>query len=282
MGQYEYRLKSMADHELLAGLSSIVGRRNQITAEFLAYLAELDQRQLFLDLGFSSLFEYCVEALGLCESTAGRHIAAARVCRNHPQVFEMVARGALHASALSLLRKHLTAENAGELFELCKRRSARKVEELLAARFPRADVRDLVRRLPGQVRPTLDVGCASEKKAVEAGREWMLKHPKSALESRPTEAVPELANPLESRPSWPVPELANPLESRPSGPVPELANPLESRPSGPVPELANPLESRLTAPVAASAFTGGQKRARFQPLSAERYGVHFTADRDFR
>ena len=252
MGQYEYRLKSMADDELLAGLSRIVGRRNQITAEFLAYLAELDQRQLFLDLGFSSLFEYCVEALGLCESTAGRHIAAARVCRNHPQVFEMVARGALHASALSRLRKHLTAENAGELFKLCMRKSARKVEELLAARFPRPDVRDLVRRLPGQVRPTLDVGCASEKKAVEAGREWMLKHPKSALESRPTEAVPELANPL------------------------------ESRPSGPVPVLANPLESRLTAPVAASAFTGGQKRARFQPLSAERYEVHFTADRDFR
>ena len=78
MGQHEYRLKSLADDELLAGLSSIVGRRNQITAEFLAYLAELDERQLFLDLGFASLFEYCVEALGLCESTAGRHIAAAR------------------------------------------------------------------------------------------------------------------------------------------------------------------------------------------------------------
>ena len=96
----------------MAGLSSIVRKRNQITAEFLAYLAELDERQLFLDLGFASLFEYCVEALGLCESTAGRHIAAARVCRNHPEVFALVASGELHASALSLLRKHLTTENA--------------------------------------------------------------------------------------------------------------------------------------------------------------------------
>src|SRR6187402_1141705 len=148
MGQYDYRLKSVADEELLEGLSSIVRRRNQITAEFLAYLAELDERQLFLDLGFSSLFQYCVEALGLCESTAGRHIAAARVCRHHPEVFALVASGALHASALSLLRKHLNTENAGELFELCKRTSARKVEELLAARFPRPDVCDLVRRLP--------------------------------------------------------------------------------------------------------------------------------------
>src|SRR6478752_276802 len=146
MGQHEYRLKSLADDELLAGLSSVVGRRNQVTAEFLAYLAELDERQLFLDLGFASLFEYCVEKLGLCEPTAGRHIAAARVCRNHSEVFALVASGALHASALSLLRKHLTPENATELFELCAHRSARKVEELLAARFPRPDVRDLVRR----------------------------------------------------------------------------------------------------------------------------------------
>src|SRR6478609_3089927 len=100
MGQDEYELRSLADAELLSGLARTVGRHNQITAEFLAYLAELDERQLFLDLGYSSLFEYCVEKLGLCESTAGRHIAAARVCRNFPQVFPMVASGALHASAL--------------------------------------------------------------------------------------------------------------------------------------------------------------------------------------
>src|SRR6478609_2728344 len=160
MGQCEYELKALADDQLSAGLASIVLRRNQITAEFLAYLAELDERQLFLDLGYSSLFEYCVEKLRLCESTAGRHIAAARVCRNHPQAFVMVASGALHASALSLLKKYLTTENAAELLDLCVHRSARNVEELLAARFPRPDVRDLVRRLPARTSVTPDFGCS--------------------------------------------------------------------------------------------------------------------------
>src|SRR4051812_8863398 len=194
MGQHDYRLKSLGDDELLAGLSSIVGRRNQITAEFLAYLAELDERQLFLDLGFASLFEYCVESLGLCESTAGRHIAAARVCRNHPQVFARVASGALHASALSLLRKHLSPENAAELFELCAHRSARKVEELLAARFPRPDVRDLVRRLtrfaipggvPAQAGLTLDVERAESNPCHAATKAW---HPQT-LGRYPCEGV---------------------------------------------------------------------------------------------
>jgi len=231
MGQHEYRLKSLADDELLAGLSSIVGRRNQITAEFLAYLAELDERQLFLDLGFSSLFEYCLEKLGLCESTAGRHIAAARVCRDHPEGFAMVASGALHASALSLLRKHVTPENAAELFELCAHRSARKVEELLAARFPRPDVRDLVRRLtrfaipegvPAQAGLTPDVGSASEQM------------PKEAPPCEPT-----------------APQQKAFVEPR-------------SRESS-------------TARGAAEA----PKPRRLEPLSADRYGVHFTADGEF-
>ncbi|HKO52386.1 MAG TPA: HNH endonuclease signature motif containing protein [Polyangiaceae bacterium] len=223
MGSHEYRLRSLSDNDLLAGLARVVERRNQITAEFLAHLAELDERQLFLDLGFSSLFEYCVEALGLCESTAGRHIAAARVCRNHPQVFGLVASGALHASGLSLLRKHLTRENARELFELCQRMSARKVEELLAARFPRPDVRDLVRRLPAQAGLTLDVESASRK--------------------MPTENLPH-------EPSLGLGQTS--------------------------------LEARPREPLAASAPAQGQKAGRLEPLSAGRYGVHFTADGEFR
>src|SRR6188768_1750359 len=226
MGQHEYRLRSLADDELLAGLSSIVGRRNQITAEFLAYLAELDERQIFLDLGFASLFEYCVEKLGLCESTAGRHIAAARVCRNHPEVFALVASGALHALALSLLRKHLSPENAAELFELCAHRSARKVEELLAARFPRPDVRDLMRRLPAQAGLTLDVERASE--------------------TMPTEAPP----------------------CEPSAPLQQAL-------------VASPWREPSNASGAARA-PETPKPGRLEPLSAERYGVHFTADAGFR
>ncbi len=160
-----------------------------------------------------------MEALGLCESTAGRHIAAARVCRNHPEVFTLVASGVLHASALSLLKKHLTLENAGELFELCKRSSARKVEELLAARFPRPDVRDLVRRLPAQTGLTLDVGSASDKVPTEESS----REPQKAV-----------------------------------------------------------VESPSREPSVALGAAESPKPRRLEPLSADRYGVHFTADSEFR
>ncbi|HYQ04972.1 MAG TPA: HNH endonuclease signature motif containing protein [Polyangiaceae bacterium] len=232
MGQGDYGLKSIADEQLLAGLASIVARRNQITAEFLAYLAELDERQLFLDLGYSSLFEYCVEQLKLCESTAGRHIAAARVCRNHPEVFALVASGALHASALSLLKKYLTIENAAELFELCSNRSARQVELLLAARFPRPDVRDSIRRMPTPAASTLNVG--------------------SSAHAQPALNVGSSTN---------------------------LATMESPSPESPADQQRAPTELSSEAPVAPRAE--GSKPRRFEPLSADRYGVHFAADGEF-
>src|SRR6187551_1911602 len=101
------------------GLANIVHRRNQITAEFLAYLAELDERQLFLDLGFypfgyhearSSLFEYCLKTLNLCESTADRHVAAAGV----PQASSGVRVGGKRFVARFVAEFAEEAPNTGE------------------------------------------------------------------------------------------------------------------------------------------------------------------------
>ncbi len=135
----------LGNDELLAGLSGLVRRGNELTADLLAHLAEMYERRLHLQLGFASLFAYCIESLGLSESAAGRRLAAAKVCRKFPEVFARVASGDLHLSALCSLAPHVNRENAAELFEVCSRRSARQVEELLAARFPKPEVRDSIR-----------------------------------------------------------------------------------------------------------------------------------------
>jgi hypothetical protein len=143
-----FGLLSVKNAELLAGLSQLVKQGNELTAEVLAHLAELEERRLHLQLGFPSLFAYCVEALGLSEGSAGRRVAAARVCRRFRAAFELVARGDLHLSALCALAPHLSPQNANELFAACCRKTRRQVDELLAARFPKADVREQIRRLP--------------------------------------------------------------------------------------------------------------------------------------
>jgi hypothetical protein len=143
-----YRLGGLGDDQLLAGLSALVKRENDSLSDLLALLAELEERELCLALGYSSLFAYCTEALGFCKSSAGRRIAAARVCRDFPEAFRRVAQGELQLSVLCALRPHLTADNAAELFAACSGKSYEQVELLLAARFPKPDVRDLIRRLP--------------------------------------------------------------------------------------------------------------------------------------
>jgi len=147
-----YRLVELENSELLAGLSELVRQSNVLTARVLAHLVELEERMLHLELGFSSLFAYCVEALGMSEGTAGRRVTAARVCRRFPGVFDRVARGELHLCALCALASHLSPENSAELFEACRGKTRRQIEELLAARFPRPDVREQIRRLPVRAR----------------------------------------------------------------------------------------------------------------------------------
>jgi len=84
----------------------------------------------------------------LSKSSAGRRIATARVCRRFPEVFAGVARGELQLSVLCELGKYLNSENATALFEACRGKSYELSLEILAARFPKPDVRDSIRRLP--------------------------------------------------------------------------------------------------------------------------------------
>jgi hypothetical protein len=93
-----YQLVALGNEQLVTALSELVRRENDALSDLLAHLAELDERYLYLDLGFTSLFAYCTERLGFCKSSAGRRIAAARVCRKYPEAFVRVANGELQLS----------------------------------------------------------------------------------------------------------------------------------------------------------------------------------------
>src|ERR1041384_28413 len=171
----QYRLGRLGNSEVLAGVLALVRQGNELTAHVLAHLVELEERMLPLELGFSSLFSYCVEALGMSEGAAGRRVAAARVCRRFPGVFERVARGDLHLCALCAVAPHLTAENAVELLDAWRGKTRRQVEELLAVRFPRPDVRERIRRLPTRAPVALAEQAASAR--TQGGRPSAISQP---------------------------------------------------------------------------------------------------------
>ncbi|TMQ51570.1 MAG: hypothetical protein E6K72_10325, partial [Candidatus Eisenbacteria bacterium] len=81
-------LSHLSNQELLRSLAAIVARDRGTTAEMLAHIAEVDDRRLYAQEGFPSMFAYCVQVLHMSEDTAFKRIRAARTARQFPAIFE--------------------------------------------------------------------------------------------------------------------------------------------------------------------------------------------------
>lgn len=74
----------LSDAALIDALKRAAHDEWGATALLVAHLAEMDARTLHLGLGFSSLFEYCLEVLRLSESATCKRIDVARAARRFP------------------------------------------------------------------------------------------------------------------------------------------------------------------------------------------------------
>jgi hypothetical protein len=149
-----YSLSHLSDHTLLRDLAALLARDRVTTAELLAHIAEVDARQLYLPAAYPSMYAYCVGELHLGEQAAFKRIRAARTARQFPAVFEALALGRLHLSAVVLLAPYLTSENTHELLAAATHKTSLQVEHLIAARFPRLDVPVLVQAVVETPTPT--------------------------------------------------------------------------------------------------------------------------------
>jgi hypothetical protein len=135
-----YALTDVSDETLLAELAALVATDRRTTAALLAHLAEVEARGLYLPAACSSMFSYCTRVLHLSEDAAYKRIRAARVARRFPALFEAIADGRLHLTAVSLLATHVTDENVDELISAASHRSKADLEILIARLAPRPDV----------------------------------------------------------------------------------------------------------------------------------------------
>ena len=102
---------NLTDDELVAALPGLAGDERRTSARLVAHLAEVDKRQLFVPMGYSSLYIYCREALGYSEDAAYNRTAAARVARRHPVILDMLADGRLSVTTVKVLAPVLTDSN---------------------------------------------------------------------------------------------------------------------------------------------------------------------------
>jgi 5-methylcytosine-specific restriction endonuclease McrA len=138
----------LSDTELLDEVKRLIAYERLATARLIAALAELDVRKLYVGEGCSSLFTYCTQVLHLSEHAAYLRIEAARAARKWPAILDLLADGALHLTAISLLSPHLTTDNQQSVLEAARHKSKREVEEIVASLRPQPAIAASMRKLP--------------------------------------------------------------------------------------------------------------------------------------
>ena len=205
-GRKFWALRGISDDELEASLSGLLATGARVEARIVAHLAEVEARRLHLLAGYSSLYDYCRTRLGLSDYEAFIRIAAARIARRYPVVFEMLERRQLHLTAICEVRAFLTAENHQDLFEAVSGKTKLQIREFLAQRFPHADVPTSLKKLPafeplspGRYRLQLTLS-AEQKEKLELARD-LLSHANSSgdLAVVVERALDELISRLEKR-----------------------------------------------------------------------------------
>jgi hypothetical protein len=139
-GREFWALNGLSDEELEASLNGLLGAGARVEARIVAHLAEVEARRLHLLAGYTSLYDYCRRRLQLSDYEAFARIAAARVARKYPVVFGMLERRELHLTAICEVRDFSSAENHGELLAEISGKTKLEIREVLARRFPQADV----------------------------------------------------------------------------------------------------------------------------------------------
>jgi hypothetical protein len=130
---------AMTNKELILKLKQSVANEKSLTLEVIKLLSELDRRRYYLELGFSSLFDFATRDLCYEEGAAVRRIQAARLLTEIPEIEVKIASGELGLSsisqAVSFFRKSKT-EDKRHVLEKLSYKSARQTAKILADLHP--------------------------------------------------------------------------------------------------------------------------------------------------
>ena len=150
-------LNHLSNEALISRLKSLVLQERTALVALLAHLAEFDERKLYADMRYPSLFAYCVRELGYSEQATAKRVYTARAAQKYPVILAMIEKTELNMAAVMVLGPHLTPGNNLELLSRARGKSSREVEVMVAALAPRREVAECIRHVssPCVPKPTI-------------------------------------------------------------------------------------------------------------------------------
>ena len=167
-------------------LLELASQERGIVATFVVELAAFGSREHHRELGYPSLFYYCVRQLGLPRSSAFRRSEVARLIARFPAIESPFLNRRLSIRALVELREVLTEENQAEVLARAEGMNQEQAQLLAVELRPKPVPRDVCRAIPLSLSGT---GAAETAKPV----------PRETAGSARTAAPKESIKPLTSQ-----------------------------------------------------------------------------------
>ena len=108
-------------------------KERRITSDILNKLQQMEDGRGYLDMGYSSLFDYLVRGLNYSEATAYQRQACVRLAKEVPEIKQKIDQGSLTLSAVTTAFKHLRKRPLAEKRKVLKsleNKSSREVKAM--------------------------------------------------------------------------------------------------------------------------------------------------------
>lgn len=140
-------LTSFTDERLVSDLKAFCLTEAKTAAQIVAYLAEVETRKIFVAEAHDTMFDFCIDRLGMSTNEAGVRLQVARLYRKHHDVLPPLIRGEVSLTSLYLLRTHITDENCASLLARVSGMTTRQVERFIAVELLRSKPRESIRKI---------------------------------------------------------------------------------------------------------------------------------------
>ncbi len=98
-------LRNLKNSELDSHIKSLARQERELLTQVLHVIKEIDNRRLYLEMSYSSLFAYLTEAVGYSAASAQRRIDAARLLNEIPSLSAKIESGEIHLTQASMIQK---------------------------------------------------------------------------------------------------------------------------------------------------------------------------------
>jgi len=185
-------MESTTARDLDRRLADLVRRERHLVVQFVVELAGFAKRELYRELGYTSLFYYCVRQLGLSKSSAFRRSEVARLIARFPAIADRLREGRLSIRALVELRDVLTEENHTGVLTRAEGKSQEEAQLLAVEYRPKPILRDVVQALRMPSAPPTSSGLSASPGLSAPLVAFALVPAETKTPPRPTEVVKPL------------------------------------------------------------------------------------------